>query len=76
MPYKDPEERSAYRRAYRASHREEENVSQRAYRATHREEYQAYLRAYCAAHPMRHVEARIRRLRRIADEWLSDFTAV
>ena len=79
LPYKDPEERKAYNKAYHAAHAEE----RKAYLAAHAEETKARAKAYFAAHPeVRKVIAQRRRARKaalpatlLAAEWQSIKTA-
>ena len=50
MPYKDPEARRVYLKAWWEAHRDEQCAKKRDYRLTHREEEKARHQAYFTAH--------------------------
>jgi 5-methylcytosine-specific restriction endonuclease McrA len=56
LPYKDPEKRKAYDRAYRRVRTEKKRAYDRAYYEGHREERLAYARAYREQHPGLYAE--------------------
>lgn len=61
MPYKDPEKRRRWRKAYEETHRELLNEKQRAWSSKHREELADWQRGYRRTNKMRMRDANLRR---------------
>lgn len=61
MAYKDPEEARSWKRRWRQSHKEQEQLQQRRYREAHKEQRQAYQQQYyaewIATHRREHSES-------------------
>ena len=90
MPYKDPQAKLAYNRAYHIAHRKERLAASKAhhiahrderlaakksYLVTHAKEVEAYQKAYHIAHPEKHAARDKRRRARKRNAPLNDFTA-